>query len=106
MEKPPAEVLLTFPPRLLAPSERGLVEQWLSQAGDVPLAYVSERRGDDPALSRRIVIGVGPGALPTHLIHAPDTLHLWCKTTIGPQVRVEIFDSLRAALNSIRHVLD
>jgi len=30
---------------------------------------------------------------------------LWCKTTIDP-AQVEIFASLRAALNSIRQVLD
>jgi hypothetical protein len=105
-QKPPVAVVLTFPPRLVSPPERELVIQWLSRAGDVPLTYVSERRSDDPALFARIIIGIGPGIGPTHLIHAPKTMNdLWCKTTISP-LQVEIFDSLRAALNSIRDVLD
>ena len=43
-----AHIMLTFPPRELSPFERELVSVWLALASDVPLAYVSVRRSDDP----------------------------------------------------------
>jgi hypothetical protein len=97
-------VLLKYPPREIDPRERELIDQWLSLTGDVSVAHVSARRSDDPALYRRIVIATGPGAQPTHLIHAPNGLRLWIKLTIVPS-EVEVFDSLYSALNSIRDVL-
>ena len=54
------DVLRTFPPRPLNPDERALVDTWLSATCDVASAYVSERRSDDPALYRRIVVTLGP----------------------------------------------
>jgi hypothetical protein len=39
------------------------------------------------------------------LIHCPERLRLWIKLTLGPYQRVEMFDTLQAALNSIRPVL-
>jgi hypothetical protein len=98
-------VMLTFPPRELAPFERELVSEWLALAGDISEAHVSTRRSDDPALYRRIVITDGPDGRPTHLIHHPDGLELWVKMTIGPYPQIEMFSTLREALNSIRHVL-
>jgi len=99
------EVILRYPPREVDPIERELLNDWLGRAGDVSTVYVSGRKSDDPALYRRIVIVSGSGDQPTHLIHAPDGLHLWVKLTIGPYAQVQLFDSLRTALNSIRHVL-
>src|SRR4051794_22520645 len=43
MSKTAADILLTFPPRSLGPGERALVDEWLGRAGDVAMAYVSER---------------------------------------------------------------
>ena len=100
------DVLLRYPPRDLAPHERQLVHDWLALAGDVPAAYVSERRTDDPALYRRIVISLTANAEPTHLIHAPTGMRLWVKVTVAPDMRIEMFDTLAAALNSIRRVLN
>jgi hypothetical protein len=98
-------VMLTFPPRELAPLERQLVRDWLSLAGDISEAHVSARRSDDPALYRRIVVSASPDGRPTHLVHHPDGLDLWVKMTVGPYPQIEMFNTLRAALNSIRPVL-
>jgi hypothetical protein len=105
MPKPASGVLLTFPPRLLTQEESNLVAEWLSLAPDVSLAYVSTRRSDDPAIYQRVVISDAPDNRPTHLVHAPSGLHLWVKLTVGRDEGAELFDSLSAALNSIRQVL-
>jgi hypothetical protein len=106
MPKSPAEILLTFPPRALARRERDLVAEWLSLASDIPSAYVSTRRLDDPAMYRRIIVAAHPDASPTHIIHAPSGMRLWVKLTIGGTSQVEMFSSLACALNSIRRVLE
>jgi hypothetical protein len=98
-------VLLRYPPRELSPLERELIDEWLAFAADISGAYVSGRRTDDPALFRRIVIADDSDGQPTHLIHCPERLRLWIKLTLGPYQRVEMFDTLQAALNSIRPVL-
>jgi hypothetical protein len=100
-----SDVLLSFPPRPLTQEESNLVAEWLSLAADVSLAYVSTRRSDDPAMYQRVIISDVRDNSPTHLVHAPSSLHLWVKLTVGRDKGVELFDSLSAALNSIRHVL-
>ena len=59
MPKPAVDILLTFPPRMLSPAEQTLVQEWLELANDVPLAYVSQRRSDDPTFFGRVVIATG-----------------------------------------------
>lgn len=71
---------------------------------DVAAAYVSERRSDDPALYRRIVISIGPDTRPSHLVHAPVGISCWLVTAVGQDLEVQKYNSLRAALNSIRKV--
>ncbi len=88
------------------PQERQLVDEWLALAGDVPGAYVSGRKSDDPALYRRIVTSMGADDLPTHLIRASAGLRLWLKMTVAREMRLEMYATLAAALNSIRRVLD
>jgi hypothetical protein len=99
------DVLLRYPPRELSPLERELTNEWLGLAADISGAYVSGRKSDDPALHRRIVITDGSQGHPTHLIHCAERLRLWVKMTLGPYQCVEMFDTLQAALNSIRPVL-
>ena len=99
-------VLLTFPARAISPDERKLVSQWLALAGDITAAYTADRRSDDPALYRRIVIVDNPHGRPAFLIHQPAGLTMWVKTVVRRKGRIETFETLRAALNSIRHVLD
>jgi hypothetical protein len=105
MPKYSAEILLAFPPRPLDEKEQALVDEWLALSGDVLMAYVSQRRSDDPRLYRRVVIAGGPTPRPSHIVHAPSGAAGWLVTTVGPPVAVQVFDTLRDALNSVRQVL-
>jgi len=75
-------VLLTFPARAISPD----VSQWLALAGDITAAYTADRRSDDPALYRRIVIVDNPHGRPTFLIHQPAGLTMWVKTVVRRKV--------------------
>jgi hypothetical protein len=99
------EIMQTFPPRPLAPFEHALLAEWLELAGDIASAHVSDRRSDDPALYRRIAIFTRPDSKPSHLIHAPADMPYWLVFSTGADPRIQEFDTLRAALNSIRPVL-
>jgi len=105
MAKTAADVLLTFPPRPLSPTEHALVQEWVGLAGDVPFAYVSQRRSDDPRFFGRVVIATGSDRKPSHTIHVPAGSVLWLLTSMGPPQSVRQFDTLRDALNSVRPVL-
>ncbi len=94
-----------FPARLPTPDENALLNKWLAAAGDIAAAYVSNRRGDDPAYHRRIVIVTKPDEGPSHLVHAPMRGADWVVLIRGLIPRIEVFPTLRAALNSIRPVL-
>ena len=96
------DVLRTFPPRPLNPDERALVATWLAATSNIASAYVSERRGDDPTLCHRVVVTVGTDREPSCLIHAPVGLSCWLVSSVGYGSEVRRFDSLLAALNSIR----
>jgi hypothetical protein len=99
------EVLRTFPPRPLSPEEHALVASWLAATCGAVSGYVCERRSDDPAHYRRIVVTVVPDVGPSYLIHAPTGMSCWLVTQTAPGSDVRRFDSLRAALDSIRPVL-
>ena len=90
---------------MLSPTEQSLVQWWLRLAGDVPSAYVSERRSDDPAFFGRVVIATGPDTKPSHTIHTPAGSALWLVTSMDQSNAVQQFDTLREALNSVRPVL-
>ena len=94
-----------FPARPLQPVEHAAVVEWLANAGDVAAAYVSNRRGDDPAHYRRIVIVTKPDDGPSHLIHAPARRNIWVLFSLGCGTEFRTFPSLRAALNFVRPVL-
>jgi hypothetical protein len=99
------DVVGKFPARRLTPYEHALVVEWLAASGDVTSAYVSNRGSDDPALLHRVIIATGSGDGPSHIVHAPSGRDIWIVCTSGPRTRVRRFQSLRAALNSIRPVL-
>jgi hypothetical protein len=94
-----------FPARPLTPEEHALVAEWLALAGDIPATYVSNRRNDDPAYYRRIVVVTKPDEGPSHFIHAPSGRDIWIVFTLGRRTRVQRYPTLRAALNSVRPVL-
>jgi len=73
--------------------------------GLVPLAYVSQRRSDDPTFFGRVVIATGSDRKPSHTIHVPAGSALWLVTTMGPPQTVRQFNTLRDALNSVWPVL-
>jgi hypothetical protein len=100
-----ASTLLTFPPRQIGPAERALLNEWLGRAGDICLAYVSERRSDDPRLHGRIVIRADPAGQLVHTVHAPATGTAWLVSSPSQPTHAEVYDTLRDALNSIRAVL-
>jgi hypothetical protein len=99
------DVLRTLPPRPLRPDERELLDAWLAAAGDVVSAYVSERRSDDPAMYRRIVIFEDLRLGPSYLIHSPTIADAWITLNVGQASPAQSFASLREALNSVRPVL-
>jgi hypothetical protein len=72
-----SNILLTFPPRPLSPPEQALLDEWLPLADDVPLAYVSQRRSDDPRFFGRVLIATGSDTKPSHSIHVPAGSALW-----------------------------
>ena len=99
-------VLLTFPPRELSADERVLLCEWLAcAAGDAVGAFEYKRCSDDPALFRRIAVIDSPDGRPNYLIYQPKGLTTWIKVTVGPYVHVEKFQTLSAALISIRPAL-
>ena len=96
-------MLLTFPPCELSADERVLLCEWLAcTAGDGVGAFEYKRSSDDPALRRRIAVIDWPDGQPNYLIYQPKGLGTWIKITVGPYVHVEKFETLAAALNSIR----
>ena len=99
------DLIRHLPARLLAPDERTVLAEWLSGAGDIAEAYVSNRRSDDPAIYHRIVIVTNPEAGPTHFVHAPSGRDIWIVFTLGRRTKIQRFRTLRAALNSVRPVL-
>ena len=91
-----------FPSRPLRPDERKLVEEWLASAGDVVSAYISQRRTDDPATYRQIVITIGGDGEPSYFIDTPNGTNYWIVAQSLPFPDVHQFDSLREALNFVR----
>src|SRR5208282_3924650 len=94
-----------LPLRHLRPEERALLAEWLAAAGDVSLAYVGSRSGDDPTIFQRIVIIAERGEEPSYLIDTPKGTNIWVVHPYCREQGVLLFGSLREALNSIRPVL-
>ena len=94
-----------FPARLLTPDEHALLAEWLAGAGDIAEAYASNRREDDPAYYRRIVVVTKSSEGPSHLVHVPSGRKKWVVFSLGRRSQVQTFRTLRDALNSIRPVL-
>ena len=63
----------------------------IASAGDIAEAFVSSRRGDDPALSNRIVIVTKPQKGPTYLVHAPSGRDIWIVLSLGRRTKIQRF---------------
>jgi hypothetical protein len=99
------ESICDLPARLLTLDENALVAEWLSVAGDVASAYVSNRRGDDPTLYHCVVIVMDEDEGPSHFIYTPSGKNAWIVFSFAQRTKVQQFSTLRAALNSVRPVL-
>jgi hypothetical protein len=99
------DVQQTFPARPLRPDERELVAEWLAATTDVASAFVSERRSDNPTISRRIAISEGANGAFGYLIHTPLRDDFWIVLDARYKPEFHRFDSLWDALNFVRPVL-
>jgi hypothetical protein len=89
-----------FPPRPLTDGERAILLGWSMSAKDFT-AFVSERRSDDPAIYRRIVISRRADNRRLYLIHSHQNSDHWIMVAAADQEEVGHFPTLRAALNYI-----
>jgi len=92
-----------FPPRPLTDGERAILLGWSMAAKDFS-AFVSERRSDDPAVYRRIVISRRSGNRRLYLIHSHQNSDHWIMVSAADQEDIGHFPTLRAALNYISPV--
>jgi hypothetical protein len=103
-------VHLTFPPRPMSQWEHALLAQWFTATQrdglDVARAFVCERRGDDPQIMGKIVVILRASREPSFLVHSPREATFWVVTEAPTWDRVQRHRTLRAALNSIRPVLE
>lgn len=106
----PDNVILTYPPRPISQWERALLAEWFAATQrdglDVSRAFVSERRGDEPRMLGKIVVVMRGGREPAHLVYSPRETAFWVVTSAPNWDHVHRHRTLRAALNSIRPVLD
>ena len=93
-------VLRTFPPRPLTEAERELLLDWVETARDFQ-AFVSERRSDDPAIYRRVVVSHRNTQQHLYLIHCPKDLDCWIMVSPVGGKSIGRFASLRTALEYI-----
>ncbi len=96
------KVLRSFPPRPVTDGERQLLLDWIDTAEDFS-AVVSERRSDDPAIYRRIVISRRATNRCLYFIHSPQHSDCWIMISAEDGQDVGRFPTLLAALNYIHH---
>ncbi|MGA3401979.1 MAG: hypothetical protein ABSC95_22420 [Acetobacteraceae bacterium] len=94
-------VLGALPPRPLTDDERQLLRAWTA-ATEVLSAFVSERRTDDPATFRRIVVIRRATKRQLYLIHCPHGANCWIVVSAVERENLGYFSTLRAALNFIK----
>jgi hypothetical protein len=96
-----SSVLLTFPPRPLTDWERETLRGW-AEAVDGYTAFVAERRSDDPAIYRRIVIARRRTKQHAYTVHAPQGMDVWVVVSTTEGEDIGTFPTLRAALEFVR----
>jgi hypothetical protein len=103
MDPSTQNILRTSPPRPLTDDERLLLHDWI-QAAQRFTAFVSERRTDEPAIYRRIVVSLRATRQHLYLIHAPAEPAGWIMLSIATGEYAGRFPTLRAALDYIEPV--
>ncbi|HUB46535.1 MAG TPA: hypothetical protein VMB73_16255 [Acetobacteraceae bacterium] len=93
--------ICNFPPRPVTDGERQVLLDWAEATDDLS-AFVSERRNDDPAIYRRIVVFRRATRQRLYLIHCPQNSNWWVVTSAAERENVGFFPTLRAALHFIR----
>jgi len=87
-----------------------MLAEWFAathqQGLGITKAYVNERRGDDPMIVGRIVIVAWPSNAPAHVVYSPAGSTFWAVASPGLSGDLQRVRTLRAALNSIRPVLE
>jgi hypothetical protein len=103
-------VILTFPPRPVSQWERALLAEWFAatqrEGLDVARAFVSERRGDDPKIIGKIAVVLRANREPSFLVYSPRETAFWVVTAAPAWNQIQRYRTLRAALNSVRPVLE
>ncbi len=94
-------VPVTFPPRPLTDGEREILRSWERGVDDV-FAFVSERRSDDPAIYRRIVITRSSTGQRLYFIRPPQGNDSWQVLSAKEGEDIARCPTLRAALNFVR----
>ena len=92
-----------FAPRGLSEGEREVLANW-ALATESFVAFVSERRNDDPSIYRRIVVADRPSRQPRYLLHCPLASNWWIMLAAANKEQVGNFPTLRAALEFISRV--
>lgn len=96
-----ANVLMTFPPRPLTDGEREILWAWAAESDEV-FAFVSERRSDDPAIYRRIVVTRTATGQRLYFIRPPQGHDSWLVLSAKEGEDLARCPTLRAALNFVR----
>lgn len=103
MHVPRKDELPTISPRPLTDDERQLLLDWARLAKSYS-AFVSERRSDDPAIYRRIVVFRRDTNQHLYRIHAGDNSNGWIMLSAAKGDVIERFPTLLTALNHIEPV--
>jgi hypothetical protein len=97
-----SKALLTFPPRALTDWERETLRGW-AEAVYGFTAFVAERRSDDPAIYRRIVI-TRRTKQHAYTIYTPQGMDVWIVVSASEGEDIDSFPTLRAALEFVQPV--
>ena len=97
-------VLRTSSPRSLTDDERLLLLDWI-QAAQRFTAFISERRSDEPAIYRRIVVSLRATRQHLYLLHAATEPAGWIMLTIATGEYAGRYPTLRAVLDYIEPVV-
>src|ERR1700722_11406094 len=89
-----------FPPRPLTDGERAILLGWTTVAKGFS-TFVSERRSDDPAIYRRIIVSRKGNNQRLYLIHSHQNSDYWVMISAADGEDIGHFPTLRAALNFI-----